>query len=385
MPRPVAPWVGILPAGALGVAFFHHLTDACRRVDGRVVFLARRTGGGAERWRPDQPLRVETERGRVEVPMAGVLGGTLLEAARAGRLPRLVLVCTNPDQLFDVLAEYVGLVEHEHAAGRLHGRSRLPLLLLCANGIYHQRVRSSFIELLEEATLLGRLPDLWPDLMPAIVGRLMRAVTIQTALRQGSGPGAVYRPGPSGRTLLTGGDRAARAQAAARLAELGAWFEDAGAAPPTRVEFDKALVNLASNVFGQLAAIGPDGGFRALTVAEIATPARLGRVRELVENVLRVGRGVGVYGPAETAADVLGRTLQAMQSAAAHVPSSVQWLEQQLAAGPLEPRLAPTETWLLKPLQHYARSLGDAVAIAYFEALEAELLAAIARARPRGG
>jgi hypothetical protein len=42
--------------------------------------------------------------------------------------------------------------------------------------------------------------------------------------------------------------------------------------------------------------------------------------------------------------------------------------------------LPPTEKWLLEPLQHYARSLGDAGAIDYFEGLENELSAAIARA-----
>jgi hypothetical protein len=42
--------------------------------------------------------------------------------------------------------------------------------------------------------------------------------------------------------------------------------------------------------------------------------------------------------------------------------------------------LTPTEKWLLQPLQHYARSLGDEAAIHYFEALENDLNAAIARA-----
>jgi hypothetical protein len=62
------------------------------------------------------------------------------------------------------------------------------------------------------------------------------------------------------------------------------------------------------------------------------------------------------------------------------VPSSLQWLEQQVAAGTLGPGLAPTEKWLLQPLQQYARSLGDAGSIGYFEGIEKELTGAIARA-----
>jgi hypothetical protein len=220
--------------------------------------------------------------------------------------------------------------------------------------------------------------------MPEIVGRLTRGVTIQTALRRGAGPTAIYRPGPRGRTLLTGGSHVARWSAAGQLTALGGWFEDAGAMlSPTRVEFDKALVNLSANVFGQLAAIDAAGHFTALTVGEITAPARHARIRGLVEAVVRVGRGVGVYAAGESAEDIYQETLRLLAPAGAHVPSSVQWVEQQLVAGTLPPGLAPTETWLLAPLQHYARSLGAAEAIAYFEALEAELTAALARAVQR--
>jgi hypothetical protein len=75
---------------------------------------------------------------------------------------------------------------------------------------------------------------------------------------------------------------------------------------------------------------------------------------------------------------------QQLNSTSAHVPSSLQLLEQQIAAKTLEPGLAPTEKWLLQPLQQYARSLGDTDAIRYFEGIENELMAAIARAATAG-
>ena len=373
--------VGILPISALGVAFHHHLSGAGTGAGHRVVFLSRQRGSGAERWREESVLKIETPSGRRDLPLAGGLLAGLPEAAASGRMPDIVLVCTNPDQLFDVVADYVAAIEVEHRAGRLlGGAERLPALVLCANGIYFQRIRRSFIELLEESTLLGRLPDLWPDTMPAVVGRLMRGVTIQTSLRMGQGSDAVYRPGPAGRTLLTGGDRAARAAAAATLASHGGWFEDAGDALPTRVEFDKALVNLSINVFGQLAAIDGSGRFRVMTVGEIGGPERHGRILELVEAVVHVGRGVGVYAADEAPRDIFETTMRSMAGVAGHVPSSLQWVEQRLATGTLRPGLTPTERWLLEPLQHYARSLGDAEAIHYFERLEQDLDAAITRA-----
>jgi hypothetical protein len=373
--------VGVLPIGALGVAFYYYLTEGASCAPDRVVFLSRRTGAAGERWREGSSLSIDSGTGRRDIPLAGKLAGSLPEAAREGRLPGIVLVCTNPDQLFDVISEYAGVVEHEHREKRLlAGKARLPLLVLCANGIYYQRIRRSFIELLEESTLLGRLPDLWPHLMPFVVGRLMRGVTIQTAVRKGEGPTAVYRPGPPGRTLLTGGDPLARAAAVRTLTRCGGCFEDAGKEQPTRVEFNKALVNLSTNVFGQLAAIGPDGRFRVLTVGEISGKAQHGRILGLVEAVMQVGRGVGVYRADESVQDIFLETLGLMTPAAAHVPSSLQWLEQQLATASLRPGLAPTEKWLLQPLLHYARSLGDPKAIDYFEGIELQLTEAIARA-----
>jgi hypothetical protein len=100
----------------------------------------------------------------------------------------------------------------------------------------------------------------------------------------------------------------------------------------------------------------------------------------MVEAVVHVGRGVGVYTAAETPRAIFDETLKSMTPVAAHVPSSLQWLEQRLSTGTLGPGLTPTEKWLLQPLLHYARSLGDAKSIGYFEGLENELNSAIARA-----
>jgi hypothetical protein len=381
MHRPESASVGIIPIGALGVAFHHHLTLGRPPSAQDVVFLSRHSGSQGERWREDMSVRIEVPSGFHDLRLAGMLGGSLPEAAAVGRLPGIILVCTNPDQLFDVVADFVAVIEHENRVnGLAAAAARLPLLVLCANGIYFQRIRSSFIELLEESTLLGRLPDLWPDLMPVVVGRLMRGITIQTALRRGSGTSAVYRPGPPGRTQLAGGDRAARATAARQLTQLGGWFEDAGDVSATRAEFNKALVNLAMNVLGLLAAIGEDGSFSPLTVGEIKQRVPPWRILGLVEAVTLVGRGVGVFGAKESAADVLAELQRALEPASAHVPSSLQLLQQHIASGTLGPGLAPTETWLLEPLKHYARSLSDTRALSYFEALEAELTAALARA-----
>lgn len=172
----------------------------------------------------------------------------------------------------------------------------------------------------------------------------------------------------------------ARQAVALELTRLGLWFEDAGVAKPTRVEFDKALVNLAMNVFGQLAAIDAQGCFRPLTVGDISRYVSRERILELVTEVMKVGTGVGVFRGDELPEATLDELQRQLAATSAHVPSSLQMLEQQIVSGTLASGLGATEKWLLQPLQQYSRSLGDERAIRYFEAMEVELGAAIARA-----
>ena len=50
--------LGILPAGALGVAFFHHLTAKLTRLDGSVCFLEREGSASGAALREAGSLRI---------------------------------------------------------------------------------------------------------------------------------------------------------------------------------------------------------------------------------------------------------------------------------------------------------------------------------------
>ncbi len=387
MTPPLPGTIGILPSGALGVALFYHLTGSLSCLDGSVFFLERdgRPAGGAVRSR-GASLRVADAAGVHSVAGVSVFPGGLKACGAAGRLPEVLLLCTNPDQLLPLLDPCVQVLERAHQEGDLREESiPLPALVLCANGIYFQRVRQVFIEKLEEATLLGRLPDLWPGLMPRIVGRLMRGVTIQTGVREGNGPDALYRPGPPGLTRLAGGEVALRRRVHEVLSRGGGMFELAEGSSPTRVEFDKGMVNLVANLLGQLVAIDSHGGFTPLSVGQVVERVGEAGVRELVGRVLEVGKGVRAYDVREDLERVTGATLENLRRHADHIPSSLQWLDLKLRRGEPVAGLAPTETWLLEPLLHYARSAGLAGAEEYLVGLRRELeakLQQVARSRP---
>ncbi|MCI0745619.1 MAG: hypothetical protein L0Y58_09465, partial [Verrucomicrobia subdivision 3 bacterium] len=252
-----------------------------------------------------------------------------------------------------------------------------------SNGIYFQRLRQIFIEKLEEATLLGRLPDLWPDLMPRIVGRFLRGVTIQTGVREGTGAEAIYRPGPRGITRLAGGDADCRERCCALLSARGGWYEIAVNSSATRLEFNKGIINLATNLLGQLYAIDDAGNFQPLTVAQILAPEREPEFRRLASEVFAVGKAVKAYGRTDEFEKVYQPLRETLELHRSHIPSSLQWVDLRLRTGELAADVTPTEMWLLEPLIRYARSAGLDHSAEYFEDLKRQLLAKLLKAREK--
>ena len=372
--------IGILPAGALGVSLFYHLTRELREVRGDVYFIARTGSASAKELSRERTLRIADDKGTHEIDARELLKADLLSCARAGDLPEVLIVCPNPDQLLGVITDLVQLLEGAYERDELE-KLPLPTVILSSNGIYYQRLRQIFIEKLEEATLLGRLPDLWPDIMPKIVGRFLRGVTIQTGLREGFGANAVYRPGPRGITRLAGGDQTVRERCCELLSGRGAWVELAVNSSATRLEFDKGIINLATNLLGQLYAINDAGRFTLLRVEQILALEREPEIRRLASEVFAVGQAVRAYGKTDQFEEIYKPLRATLDLHRSHVPSSLQWVGLRLRTGELGGELTPTENWLLEPLIRYARSAGLEQSADYFEGLKQRLLEKLLKAR----
>src|SRR5258706_5126057 len=361
--------IGILPPGALGVSLFYHLPNQLRNIDPNIFFLERHGSTTFAGLRDRGELLIADTRGINRVPAQPILKPDLLACYHRGTLPEVLLVCPNPDQLLGIISEYVQVLEAAHENGGLE-LLPLPIVVLCSNGIYFQRIRQIYLEKIEEATLLGRLPDLWPDMMPKIVGRLLRGVSIQTGVREGSGPAAIYRPGPRGITRIAGGDKGNREAACNLLASRGGWFELAPHSSATRLEFDKAMVNLSTNLLGQLYSIDDAGRFRPLRIEEIVVPEHEEEIRDLCQHVFKAGKAVKAYGPSDEFSDIFERLRGTLRPHESHVPSSLQWVDLRLRTGRLDVSVPPTESWLLDPLIRYARSAGLDEDAHYFEDLK---------------
>jgi hypothetical protein len=376
--------VGILPPGALGVSFFYYLTGELTQLDGQVYFLERQDSASSQVLKESGEIAIATPLGIKSLPTDLLLKPDLLTCSRSGFLPEVVLICPNPDQLLGVITTVVELLVQIYEQGQLlQPFIPLPFLVLCSNGIYFQRFRQIFIEKIEEATLFGRLPDLWPAIIPQIISRFLRGVTIQTGLREGSGAKTLYRPGPKGRTQIAGGDATSRERCSQVLATRGGWFEQAPNSSATRLEFDKALVNLTCNLLGQLLAINSKGDFHALIVAEILKSSLETQIYELSYRVFQVGQMVKVYSLEEDFQVIFNQLIETCKAHASHIPSSVQWVDMKLRLGTLEPQMTPTEAWLVEPLIRYAKASGLQDTANYFEKLKGELIEKLTLARNR--
>src|SRR5262245_2719874 len=99
MERVRAGTIGILPAGALGVSFFYHLTARLTADDGNVFFVERPDSRSAAALREKGELIIADGAGRFRVNTASRCRGDLLEGFEKGELPEVLLLCPNPDQL----------------------------------------------------------------------------------------------------------------------------------------------------------------------------------------------------------------------------------------------------------------------------------------------
>lgn len=375
--------VGILPPGALGVAYFHHLSQAPEPRSARRLSLWVREGSASgEALRQTPVLRILREDGSLHtIDLRHSLFRGFAASLGKHPLPAVFLVATLPDQIIGVLKDAVAWLEGIWASGQWipPDPPPFPALVLTANGIYFQRVRQVFVELLEESTLLGRLPDLWPAAMPTLVGHLLRGVTLQTGLREEHAEGTVYRPGPPGLTRLAGGSAPLRQAIARKLTVGGLRFVDLGDLPPTRVEFDKAIVNLVGNLFGILAATEAAEPPRLLTIREILGHPVSREIPTLVATVLRIGQCVRAYPPDYTIEAATAQLDEVHRRAARHCPSSVQRIVSEYQSGRLRAEIPPTEQWLLDPLIKYARAADLHEERAYLEMLAGRLLQGIAK------
>jgi hypothetical protein len=127
--------LGVHPPGALGVAFFVHAGAEC--------FIGRGGDGITQPLKDFGTLNLDDDGTLRSIPLRARIFANLLETDALDRMPELLLVCCNPDQLGLFTGELVRFLENLSERGRLQApedvRREVPILLILPNGILAER------------------------------------------------------------------------------------------------------------------------------------------------------------------------------------------------------------------------------------------------------
>jgi len=369
--------LGVHPPGALGVAFFVHAQADCfvGRVDDGITPILKSAGA----------LKLlDNDRVR-SVPLGGKIFANLLEADALNRMPELLLVCCNPNQLglfTEALTRFLeNLSSRSHLQSLNDIRQRVPIVLVLPNGILFELTVQTYEEQIDESRLMGRLPGLTDDMVAALLDRVVRGVSLQAGGRRGAGEGTVYVLERQGSVVFAGGGDAERQRLESILSAHRYPYQHAGDVPGTRIEFDKAMISIVLNVGGLIHTVKPDGELIDLRMGDLCKdPSKADFVHRITRAVFDVGQAAGAYPSEASYDDVWAKHRATILAHAGHVTSSLKSFRDALAGGLNTVKLFSNEEWILSPLIRYADNAGLTAQASLFKQLKHDVQEAMARA-----
>jgi hypothetical protein len=224
--------LGVHPPGALGVAFYIHANAEC--------FIGMGGDGITQFLKDSGSLQLDAQGKFRTISLQGRIFANLLEVDAQDRLPEVLLVCCNPDQLGLFTGELTRYLESLCERGRLksveHIRREVPILLILPNGILAEQTVDTYVEQLHESVLMERLSGVDDTMQAALLDRVVRGVSLQAGGRRGSGAETVYLLERKGLLVFAGGGEAERERIETILTAHDYPFKHARGVPGTRIE-----------------------------------------------------------------------------------------------------------------------------------------------------
>ena len=369
--------LGVHPPGALGVGFFWHMNAEC---------LIGMSGDGITEVLKDAGrLRLEEHGQQQVVPIRGRIFANLLEADAKRALPELLLVCCNPNQLSQFTGEVTKFLESLAGRGLLQDpaqvREHMPILLILPNGVLFESALAEFQAQLTESMLMDRLPGVTTEVQSAIEARVVRGISLQAGGRRGNGADTTYVLEKKGSILYAGGGRLEQERIGEILNAHDYPFRHAQNVPPTRVEFDKAMISIVLNVGGLIHMVRDDGECTDLRMGDLCVDeSKEDFVNQITRAVFDVGMANGAYDAGMTWEQIWEGHRQTILKFKGHITSSVKDLATALDRGLESVKLFTNEEWILTPLQRYAALADMQQERALFGDLARKVQQAMARA-----
>ncbi len=369
--------LGIHPPGALGVAFFMHARAEC--------FVGRGGDGITQPLKDAGVLTLLDEGRQRSIALEGKVLTNLLEADALARMPELLFICCNPNQLGLFTKELTRFLENLAGRGRLRSiddiRRRVPILFVLPNGVLMEQTIATYADQINEAILMERLPGVDESMVEALMERAVRGISLQAGGRRGMGRDTVYLLEKKGSLVFAGGGEFERSRIEVILGLHRYPFHHAKGVSGTRIEFDKAMISVVLNVGGLIHTVKPSGELIDLRMGDLCRDATKAQFVERVgRGVFDVGQAVGAYPRDVTYEEIWTKHRTTIMSFAGHMTSSLKTFRDALGNGLDSVTLFSNEEWILTPLCHYAAKAGLSEAEALFKSLKREVQASMARA-----
>ncbi len=369
--------LGIHPPGALGVAFFLH-ADAD-------VLIGRSGDGITQPLKDAGAFRVQ-EADRIRpISIKNKVFSNLLEADARNKVPELLFVCCNPNQLSLFTGELTRFLENLASRGRLSCeqdiRDAAPISVILPNGVLAEQTVQTYAEQLHESALIDRLPGVTEPMIQLLLDRIVRGISLQAGGRRGSGVDTIYLREAKGSILFAGGGEFERDRVETILVAHDYPYRRVRGASGTRIEFDKAMISIVLNVGGLIHTVEASGELVDLRMGDLCKdPSKAQFIQTVTRAVFDVGKAIGAYEEANTYEEMWAMHRATILRFAGHVTSSLKAFRDALSNGLDSVKLFSNEDWLLTPLGRYAANAGLTSEATLFKSLGRQIQQAMARA-----
>jgi hypothetical protein len=335
---------GIYPVTALGISFYAHC-----EVD---LLICSKDGTTAAIFKENPVLEICQGEETKKINIDGQYTNGLVEALHQKKLPAVIL-CTPPyiqlQGLLDELAEIAvelnkkDLLRHYLKLNRFY----YPTIILASNGIIYDEAIYNLKTKLQER----QIPE---AIIKNICSKVVRASIMQGAYRDNN----VYYPHQKGLIKIA----VPRYDMFMPVVELlnSKGFTFSIHTNPRRVEFEKAMINIATNTVAMVFTLDKKNKrLNKINIKNALTPSDTTHsrfVNELQRAVFEIGQHCGAFSESETFEKVWQpRQEQILKHDSTHISSSLYCFKSMIQSKEFPQGLPAKEYALIYPLKCYAK------------------------------
>lgn len=366
----IQPSIGMYPTTSLGVSFYHHY-----KID---LLICRKDGVTANMFVQSPSITIDDGNQIKTIDISKQYTNGMLQALERKSLPGVIICTPIYEHLEDLVNELVDIsvmLMDNNCFKPYHKLSNFyfPNIILGSNGIIYNET----VNKLKAKLKITKIPE---QMVNKISNKVVRASIMQGAYRENN----VYYPHKKGLIKIALPKHELFKQIVQLLNNSKIVFSIH--TNPNKVEFEKAMANIAINTIALAYALNKDEyKFESIDIQNALSPedkVHFDTVREAQEAIFNIGKHVGAYTNSESFEKVwFPRMEQILKHDSTHVSSSFYNFREMIHNNRFPNNLPYTEQALIYPLKALAKQFYLQSEYTLFDKLEQMILENINFAR----